>query len=210
MDESAMYITSRAFKNGDRIPPQYTQDGQGARSNISPPLEWYNIPGETVCLVLIVEDPAPQMERSPRSFCHWIVLNIPPTLKGLPEHFTTKEHDDDRDELTQIREGINDFKVPSYFGPHPPVGEHNYEFRLYALDAYPKVPKKPNVDRLKEAMEGHIIEEAVLTGHYNKDQYGTGNEKGYYPSGVPQLSGPGRAQLKSQHNNTRVGTVAHQ
>lgn len=61
---------------------------------------------------------------------------------GLPEHFTTKEHDDDRDELTQIREGINDFKVPSYFGPKPPVGEHNYEFRLYALDAYPKVPKK--------------------------------------------------------------------
>lgn len=60
----------------------------------------------------------------------------------MPENFATKEHDDDNDELTQLREGINDFKVPSYRGPNPPTGEHNYEFRLYALDAFPKVPKK--------------------------------------------------------------------
>ena len=68
---SAMYITSRAFKNGSRIPPQYTQDGQGAKSNISPPLEWYNVPEEAKCLALIVEDPEPQMENSPTSFAHW-------------------------------------------------------------------------------------------------------------------------------------------
>ena len=61
---------------------------------------------------------------------------------GLPENFTTKDHDDDNDELTQIREGINDFKIPSYRGPNPPVGEHNYEFHLYALDDFPKVPKR--------------------------------------------------------------------
>jgi hypothetical protein len=144
------------------------------------------------------------------SFTHWIVLNIPPTLKGLPENFSTKEHDDDSDELTQIREGMNDFKIPNYRGPNPPVGDHNYEFRLYALDAFPKVPKRPHRDRLMEAMEGHILEEALLVGHYNKDQYGTGNVKGYRANGLPQYSGPGRAQLKSQHNNTRVTTVAHQ
>jgi hypothetical protein len=54
MEEGGMYMTSKAFKNGSRIPPQYTQDGQGAKSNMSPPLEWYNVPEETVCLVLIV------------------------------------------------------------------------------------------------------------------------------------------------------------
>jgi phosphatidylethanolamine-binding protein (PEBP) family uncharacterized protein len=61
---------------------------------------------------------------------------------GLPENFSMKEHDDDHDELTQIREGVNDFKVPSYRGPNPPTGEHNYEFHLYALSEFPKVPKK--------------------------------------------------------------------
>jgi hypothetical protein len=45
-------------------------------------------------------------------------------------------------------------------------------------------------------------------GHYDKDHYGT---KGYHPNGVPRYSGPVRAQLKSQHNTTRVlRTVAHQ
>lgn len=208
--EGSMILTSRAFKNGDRIPPKYTQDGQGAKNNMSPPLEWYNVPEDTVCLVLIMEDPNPQMDGTPVSFCHWIVLNIPPTLKGLPENFATKEHDDDNDELTQLREGINDFKIPSYRGPNPPTGEHNYEFRLYALDAFPKVPKKPGKDRLMDAMDGHILEEAVLCGHYHKDQFSTDNVKGYHPNGQPQHSGPGRAQLKAQHNNTRANNFAHQ
>jgi hypothetical protein len=210
--EGSMYMTSRAFKHGDRIPPQYTQEGQGARSNLSPPLEWYNVPEDAVCLVLIVEDPQPMMDNSPNVFCHWIVLNIPPTLKGLPENFSTKEHNDNGDELTQIREGTNDFKVPSYRGPNPPVGEHIYEFRLYALDAFPKVPKRPGRDRLVEAMKGHILAEALLVGHYHKEQYGTEDVKGYYPNGLPQRSGPGRAQVKVQHPsvNTRLNTMAHQ
>ncbi|KAG0567973.1 hypothetical protein M758_7G173100 [Ceratodon purpureus] len=195
----AMFITSKAIKNGDRIPPQYTQEGQGAKSNISPPLEWYNVPEEAKCLALIMEDPEPQMENSPTSFTHWIVYNIPPTTKGLPEGFTTKGHDDSQDDSLSIREGMNDFKVPRYTGPNPPVGDHNYEFHLYALDDLPKVPKRPNKDRLLEAMEGHILEEAVLVGHYNKDHYGTDGVKGYHPTGQPNHSGPGRAQLKSQH-----------
>jgi Raf kinase inhibitor-like YbhB/YbcL family protein len=207
---SSMYIASRAFKNGGRIPPQYTQDGQGAKSNSSPPLEWYNVPEEAKCLALIVEDPEPMVENSPTSFCHWIVLNIPPTLKGLPENFSMKEHDDDHDELTQIREGVNDFKVPSYRGPNPPTGEHNYEFHLYALSEFPKVPKKPNKDRLLEAMQDYILEEAVLVGHYNKENYGTENVKGFTPTGQSQHSGPGRAHLKGQHHNTKMSGHAHQ
>lgn len=71
--EGSMILTSRAFKNGDRIPPKYTQDGQGAKNNMSPPLEWYNVPEDTVCLVLIMEDPNPQMDGTPVSFCHWYV-----------------------------------------------------------------------------------------------------------------------------------------
>lgn len=70
---------------------------------------------------------------------------------GLPENFSTNEHDDDNDELTQIRESVNDFKVPSYRGPNPPVGDHTYEFRLYALDAFPKVPKKVSFELLSRS-----------------------------------------------------------
>lgn len=71
MDEGAMHMTSKAFKNGTRIPPQYTQDKHCSKSNFSPPLEWYNVPEQTVCLALIMEDPEPVMENSPTSFSHW-------------------------------------------------------------------------------------------------------------------------------------------
>lgn len=67
---------------------------------------------------------------------------------------------------------------------------------------------QPNKDRLVEAMEGHILAEAVLWGHYNKENYDKENVKGYHPTGLPQLSGPGRAQLKAQHNNTRAPAFA--
>lgn len=66
----------------------------------------------------------------------------------MSENFSAKlkEHGDDGDEINQIREGVNDFKVPGYRGPNPPVGEHNYEFHLYALNAFPNVPKKVSFD----------------------------------------------------------------
>lgn len=67
-----------------------------------------------------------------------------------------------------------------------------------------------NVDRFKEVMEGYILKEVVLMGYYSKDQYGIGNEKGYYFSGVLQLFGLGCVQLKFQYNNIRVVIVVYQ
>ena len=64
------------------------------------------------------------------------------TSAGLPEGFTTKDVDDEDDDLGEIREGVNDFKSHGYCGPNPPSGEHTFEFRLYALDAKLKLPKK--------------------------------------------------------------------
>jgi phosphatidylethanolamine-binding protein (PEBP) family uncharacterized protein len=65
-------VTSDAITDGQAIPVKYTADGQ----NISPPLAWKNVPAKAAALVLIVDDPdAP----SAQPFCHWVVVNLPPT-----------------------------------------------------------------------------------------------------------------------------------
>ncbi|CAK9167334.1 unnamed protein product, partial [Ilex paraguariensis] len=95
-----------------RLPRKYTSDGQGALKNISPPLEWYNVPEGTKRLALVVEDiDAPDPDGPIVPWTHWVVANIPPTLKDLPEGFSKKE-DEMGGEYAEIKEGNNDWKVP--------------------------------------------------------------------------------------------------
>jgi phosphatidylethanolamine-binding protein (PEBP) family uncharacterized protein len=69
------------------------------------------------------------------------VVNIPPTLKGLPQGFSAKDVAG-QEEYEDIQEGINDFKTPGYRGPMPPKGEQHFEYRVYALDCKVKLGHK--------------------------------------------------------------------
>jgi Raf kinase inhibitor-like YbhB/YbcL family protein len=65
-------------------------------------------------------------------------------------------------------EGVTDFGKAGYGGPAPPDKRHTYVFKVYALDSGlldldDKVTTKADVEK---AMEGHIIEQATLTGTY--------------------------------------------
>jgi phosphatidylethanolamine-binding protein (PEBP) family uncharacterized protein len=60
---------------------------------------------------------------------------------GIPANFSSKDVDE-KSEYASIQEGINDWKIPGYRGPHPPVGVHRYEFKLYALDTTLKLGHK--------------------------------------------------------------------
>ena len=62
-------------------------------------------------------------------------------MLGLPPNFSGK-HIDEKSEYASIQEGLNDWKIPGYRGPHPPIGVHRYEFKLYALDTTLKLGHK--------------------------------------------------------------------
>lgn len=200
-EAGVMILSIKGVSSGGRIPRKYTQDGQGAVKDVSPPLEWYEVPEGTESLAVIMEDPdSPDpADPSPNPFVHWVVVNIPPTMKGLPEGFTVKDHDDDKDEASEILEGGNDFKATGYRGPIPSDSEHRYEFRLYALDTKLKVPKKPSRDRVLEAMDGHILAEALLVATYGMENSQAGHNS-YLAPGLAHLSGPGRAETKGHTN----------
>lgn len=198
-EEGEMTFSSKGISHGGRIPRKYTQVGQGAVKDVSPPLEWYNVPEDTVSLVVIMEDPdSPDPANpSPNPFVHWVVVNIPPTMKGLPEGFTIKDHNDDNDEASEILEGVNDFKATGYRGPIPSGSDHRYELHLYALDTKLRVPKKPSRDRVLEAMEGHILAEVQIEAFYGSDITGHNN---FLAPGLPHISGPGRPETRG-HNH---------
>ena len=62
--------------------------------------------------------------------------------------------------------GKNDFGEIGYGGPAPPDGRHTYVFKLYELDTDLDLKEGFSKQELEDAMKGHIIAEAKLTGTY--------------------------------------------
>jgi len=142
-----LQLTSNTFSHGGEIPRKCGYKN----GNEKPPLTINGVPEGTKSLALIMDDPD-AMEPAGKVWVHWVVWNIDPTTTEL-------------ENLTE--EGMTDFGEEGYGGPAPPDKRHTYVFKLYALDcnldAFPYNETKADVEK---AMEGHIIEQATLTGTY--------------------------------------------
>jgi len=157
--EDKMKLTSSAFAEDQAIPKVYTCEGR----DISPPLSWSEAPAQIKSLALIVDDPdAPDPAAPKMTWVHWVLYNIPPRSKGLPEGVNASA-------LPKgTLEGSNDWHRTGYGGPCPPVGRHRYFHKLYALDVVLPDLKHPDKKALENAMKGHIVAEARLVGTYQK------------------------------------------
>jgi phosphatidylethanolamine-binding protein (PEBP) family uncharacterized protein len=79
----AMTLNSPAFKQNGQIPTKYTCEGE----DISPPLAWDGVPSGAKSLVLIIVDPDTPDPKAPKMvWVHWVVYNIPPETRTLPEN----------------------------------------------------------------------------------------------------------------------------
>ena len=144
-----MQIESTAFADHQTIPKRYTCDGE----DVSPPLNFKDLPKNTKSLVLIVEDP----DAPVGTFDHWIAWNISPRNLQLVEG-TKLEH-----------QGVNGFGSQKYRGPCPPKGPaHRYFFKLYALDTLLDLPEGSKKAAVEEAMEDHILGRAEVIGMYQR------------------------------------------
>jgi Raf kinase inhibitor-like YbhB/YbcL family protein len=146
-----MEITSPVFKDGARIPKKYTCEGP----NISPPLNFSDIPDDARSLVLLVEDP----DAPAKPWVHWLVFNIPAEATGFEEAAVAPGS----------TQGLCNGNTFGYEGPCPPEHEHAYLFRLYALDIRLNIPDASDRKAVLRAMQGHVLAAAVLTGVYKKE-----------------------------------------
>lgn len=144
-------LTSPAFSNDDLIPSEYTCEG----GDFSPALFWQDDSNNTKSFVLIMDDPdAPN-----GTWDHWVLFNIPPDLRQLPEKAPLPPGATD---------GNNSWGQTGYRGPCPPSGSHRYVFRLYALDTRLDLTQGSSKNDLLLAMKNHIIAQTELIGHYQK------------------------------------------
>lgn len=156
----ALVLNSPSFEDGQVIPRTFTGEGEDR----SPQLSWSYVPDGTREFVLICEDPdAPQ----PEPFVHWIAYNISPSVTQLPEGLPARR---DIEFPVRLHQGQNSSGNIGYGGPMPPVGHgpHRYIFMLYALNTELGVPPGASKEELLKAMQGHVIDQARLTGIYER------------------------------------------
>lgn len=150
-------LKSSSFDPEKPIPAKYTCEG----ADVSPPLSWSSLPPGTKSLALIVDDPdAPDPRAPTRTWVHWVVYGISPTVTALPEAVDAKQF--------ALHEGLNDWKTRGYRGPCPPVGRHRYFHKLYALDVVLPDLDPPDKTTLEQAMRGHVLGQTALVGTYAK------------------------------------------
>jgi Raf kinase inhibitor-like YbhB/YbcL family protein len=159
----AMTISSAVFRHESAIPGRYTCEGD----DVSPPLAFGDVPANAQSLALIVDDPdAPDPAAPKRIWVHWVLYNLPPTTKELPEGIRANALP------AGTHEGKNDWGNTGYGGPCPPIGRHRYFFKLYALDTTLSDLAQPSKATVEKAMQGHVVAQATLMGTYQKAKGG--------------------------------------
>jgi Raf kinase inhibitor-like YbhB/YbcL family protein len=154
-DSMALMLKSTAFVAGESIPYKYTCDG----ADVSPPLEWSNIPRDTASFALVADDP----DAPGGTWVHWVLYNIPSEKRSLSEALQAQAEFPDGS-----KHGKNSAGRLGYNGPCPPSGNHRYFFKLYALDNVLNLGPGASKEQLLSAMKGHILEQAELMGKYKR------------------------------------------
>lgn len=136
-------------------------------------LEWEEIPGAKSYALEVIDYEAAEVIGFP--FIHWVVANIKTNFLKAGDSKNNKKITQGVNSRTP--EGIvpDTWKASSieeaskYFGPFPPDKDHNYTFRLYALDIE-SLDLKPgfSLGELHRAMKGHVLEEIKFVATYLK------------------------------------------
>ena len=137
-----MELTSSDFQEGNEIPKKFGYKHENKQPNV----EFSSVPTETKTLAIIMDDPD-AMKAVGKVWVHWL------TYHGVA------------DSNSKI-EGKTDFGEIGYGGPAPPDGRHTYIFKGYALDTSLNLTEGYSKQELEDAMKGHIIAEAKLTGTF--------------------------------------------
>ena len=137
---SELSIISTDFEEGGEIPKNCGYK----HGNEKPELDFMGMENEPFPWAMIMDDPD-AMAAVGKVWVHWL------------EYGNTDD---------SVTEGKNEFGEIGYGGPAPPDGRHTYVFKLYELDTDLDLKEGYSKQELEDAMKGHIIAEAKLTGTY--------------------------------------------
>lgn len=139
-------LCSSAFSEGAYLPAWYCADA----INASPPFGWDGEPEDTVSLALIC--------RSSAGNAHWVIWNVPNTLKTVYGKQPPEEVLPDG-----TVQGINDFGERGWTGPQGKREGMSLTMTLYALDRKLDLDHDANAEKLLKAIKGHVLKEVSLS-----------------------------------------------
>ena len=145
---SKLSITSRDFKEGGEIPKECGYK----HGNKTPRIDYEFPEDEPHASALIMDDPD-AMAAVGKVWVHWL------------EYYDGADKDQDIPHSARLH-GKTDFDEIGYGGPAPPNGRHTYIFKGYALNTKLDLNEGYSKQELENAMKGHIIAEARLTGTF--------------------------------------------
>ena len=151
----SIHLSSPDFGDWAMMPQRFTQEGE----NLSPPLKWENLPDGVAELVLVMQDPDAPM---PDPVTHLIAYGIRPSGAIAIG---------DLNAGGPLKLGKGSFGRIGYAGPRPirSHGRHRYVFQMFALDAPLGLGGAPDLKTLTNAMAGHVVARAELTGWYERN-----------------------------------------
>lgn len=144
-----MRLTSPAFEEGGQLASRSARH----EDELSPPLQFHDLPGNTASLLLVMED----LDSPLGCFTHWLLFNIAPTVSAIEEGSVPH----------RCEVGLNGFGTLGYAGPCPPTGRHRYRFRLCALVEQLDATEGARKDQILRDMAGLVVAEAALTGSFD-------------------------------------------
>jgi Raf kinase inhibitor-like YbhB/YbcL family protein len=159
----AFRLSSKDLKEGGRMPEAHVFNGMGhSGGNQSPELSWDGAPEGTKSFVLSVYDPdAP----TGSGFWHWVVANIPASVRELPAGAGSGKGIPAGAVQTRT-----DMGQPGYVGAAPPPGPaHHYIFTIHALKVE-KIDVSPDTMPAMVGFMTHFnsLGKATLTVTYGK------------------------------------------
>jgi Raf kinase inhibitor-like YbhB/YbcL family protein len=149
--------------SGKYIPNKHAHRNVPGGQNISPPVQWSEVPKETRSFVISVVDRHP----AAHGWVHWFVVNLPSTLREIAENASG-----DRERMPHgALEIRNSFGGQGYGGPSPPKnsGPHEYEITVRALseDAI-EIGPFSTIDECEEQMEGKVLGTASVIAIFRR------------------------------------------
>lgn len=166
-----MIVTSAGITNGF-IQKKYGGYGTQFNGNHVPsyslPFKIENAPEHTASFAFILED----KDAYPVigfTWIHWLGANL--KRNGLEENESQTATDfiQGANSWISVQGNQQDREQASYYGGMtPPNKAHTYELHIFALDEMLDLKNGFYLNELYEKMEGHILEEAILKGIYEK------------------------------------------
>ena len=154
MKMGELIVKTPAFEHDGLIPI----DNTGYGADMSPELQLQNIDERTESIVIIMDD----MGHPIPAYNHWIIWNIP-VIESIPANIPQGKTVEMLSGAIQGR----GYGKHRYRGPKPPFNwSHRYQFNIYTLDCILNLPAISRKRDLLKAMDGHILQQTALVGHY--------------------------------------------